>query len=136
MPPEPIGDLAVKIWSEERQPLFFGGIFGDTLVDWKLIYIKISNLRGDVSPSLPHSMQHALHTAAARSSLAFGFWPRATLLDHQHVAVGGAPFNAPHSALRIAMQRLTCVQTEFAEKGAVSARRHGESPRHNVQLDI
>ena len=53
MPPEPIGDLAVKIWSEERQPLFFGGIFGDTLVDWKLIYIKISNLRGDVSPSLP-----------------------------------------------------------------------------------
>jgi hypothetical protein len=52
MPPEPIGDLAVKIWSEERQPLFFGGIFGDTLVDWKLIYIKISNLRGDVSPSL------------------------------------------------------------------------------------
>jgi hypothetical protein len=66
MPPEPIGDLAVKIWSEERQPLFFGGIFGDTLVDWKLIYIKISNLRGDVSLSLPtmHCMQQALQQEA------------------------------------------------------------------------
>ena len=52
MPPEPIGDLVVKIWSQERQPLFFEGIFGDTLVDVKLIYIKMSNVRGDVSPSL------------------------------------------------------------------------------------